>query len=103
VIRSRAIQEAELSKVDLPCLVSAIAFARTTKARNKRQAYRVFAASFADINKALRKLEAQSIAPDLSKLLAEYQRFLPVFDRREADKLPPLRGTGIDYSIKLDS
>ena len=63
----------------------------------------MFAASVADINKALRKLEAQSLAPNLTKLPAQYHQFSPVFDQREADKLPPLRGTGIDHSIELDS
>ena len=90
-IRSRATQEAELSKVNLPYLVSAIAFACTIRTQGRKQTCQVFAASLADINKALRKLEAQSLAPDLSKLSAEYQPFLPIFDRREADKLPPLR------------
>lgn len=63
----------------------------------------MFAASIADINKALQKLEAQSTTPDLSKLPAHYHQFLPVFDQRKADKLPPLRGTGIDHNIELDS
>ena len=103
MIRSRATQEAELSNVDLPCLVSAVAFTRTTRVRSKRQVCQVFATSVADINKALRKLEAQSLAPDLTKLPPQYHQFLPVFDRREADKLPPLRGTGIDHNIELDS
>jgi hypothetical protein len=58
LIRSRATQEDELSKVNLPCLVLAVAFARTTRARGKRQVCQVFAASLADINKVLRKSEA---------------------------------------------
>ena len=97
-IRSRAVQESALLAIDRPYPVSAVAFARAT-----RQKCQVFAASVADINKALQKLEAQSLAPDLSKLPAQYHQFLPVFDQREADKLLPLRGTRIDYNIKLDS
>ena len=69
-IRSLVTQESELAQLDSPCLISAVAFAQATSKR--RKSCRVFAASFADINKALRKLEAQSKAPDLSKLLAEY-------------------------------
>ena len=57
----------------------------------RRRRIQVFAASIADINKVLRKLEARSIAPDLSRLLANYYKSLPVFDLREVDKLPPLR------------
>ena len=99
-IRSLVTQESELAQLDSPRLVSAVAFARATG--KSRKGCQVFAASFADINKALRKLEAQSKAPDLSRLSAEYYRFLPVFDQREADKLPPLRGQGIDHSIDLE-
>ena len=40
-----------------------------------------------DINKVLKKLKARLIAPDLSKLLTNYYRSLPVFNLREADKL----------------
>jgi hypothetical protein len=101
VIRSKDVQEADLAKVDTPRPVSAIAFAIQAKQTRKKTS-RVFAASMADINKAIRKLEARAIQPDFSKLPAQYQRFAPTFDPREANKLPPLRGPNIDHPIDLE-
>ena len=34
-------------------------------------------------------------------LPGQYTDFLPLFSKKEANKLPPLHGKGIDYSIKL--
>jgi hypothetical protein len=100
IIRSKEAQELDLSRIDTPRLVSAISFQHTRKGRKDK--CQVFAASIADINKALRKLEAQSLQPDPTKLPEQYREFLPVFDKREADKLPPLRGPKIDHSIELE-
>jgi len=97
IIRSQTVQESAFTAVSRPYQVSAVAFARASK----RKDCQVFAASVADINKALQKLEAQTMAPDPAKLPSCYRQFLPVFDPREADKLPPFRGDGIDYYIEL--
>jgi len=97
IIRSQTVQESAFTAVSRPYQVSAVAFARASK----RKDCQVFAASVADINKALQKLEAQTMAPDPAKLPSCYRQFLPVFDPREADKLPPFRGDGIDHHIEL--
>jgi hypothetical protein len=36
------------------------------------------------------------------KLPEHYSEFLGAFNRSEAEKLPPLRGPGTDYTIKLE-
>ena len=66
--------------------------------RRKDQRVEVFAASLADIEKTLRP---KSITDPRTKLPKHYSEFLDVFDRTEADKLPPLRGPGIDHHIEL--
>jgi reverse transcriptase-like protein/integrase-like protein/chromodomain-containing protein len=99
IIRSKETQKSDLSQVDIPRLISAVSFQYLRRKKNNCQ---VFAVSVADINKALRKLEAQSLKPDFTKLPEQYRDFLPVFDRQEADKLPPLRGPGVDHSIELE-
>jgi hypothetical protein len=102
-IRSQEAQEADFAKIDVPRLVSAVAFTiQTRKPKRKRDACQVFAASVADINKALRKLEAQTLRPDLSRLPEQYHAFAPVFDPQEAQKLPPFRGPGVDHAIDLE-
>lgn len=65
IIRSREAQEQDFTQINTPSLISAVSFTRITKGKKKCQ---VFAASVADINKALKKLEARSSKPDLSKL-----------------------------------
>jgi hypothetical protein len=59
----------------------------------------VFAASMADINKALqmkRRTDPKEKLPDWV-----YKRFIKLFDHKEADKLPPHR-PGIDHRIELE-
>jgi hypothetical protein len=59
---------------------------------------RAFAASMADIEKAL----AVKKEVDLRTLLLDSLRDLyKFFLKSEADKLAPLRGLGVDYSIEL--
>lgn len=101
VIRSQEVQESDFSQIKDPLLVSAVSFTRMKSKKKGKGACQVFAASLADINKALRKLEAQGLRPDLSKLPSQYHKYVPAFDRKGADKLPPLRGPGIDHSIEL--
>jgi hypothetical protein len=99
IIRSREAQELDFTQINTPSLISAVSFTRMTKGKKKCQ---VFAASVADINKALKKLEARSSKPDLSKLPKHYHDYRPAFDRQEAEKLPPLRGPGIDHAIEIE-
>jgi hypothetical protein len=84
--------------------ISAVSFTqhhrRSSRDRARgKPAAQVFAASLADIEKALRVKEY--IDPR-TKLPPEYWKFLPVCDRKEADKLPPLRGPGTDHKIELE-
>ncbi len=59
----------------------------------------VFAASMADINKALatkRKTDPWTKLPEWA------MKHLAAFDQQKADTLPLSRGTGIDHSIELE-
>lgn len=60
----------------------------------------VFAASIADINKALKN---KQYTDPRTKLPLQYHEFIKVFDRKEAEQLPPLRGPGTDHAIELES
>jgi hypothetical protein len=81
--------------------VSAATFAGLLRrAKNPAEGVRVFAASIADINKAL----APKAAVDVKSLLPkQYQNYLELFNPKEAAKLPPHRGPGIDHRIELES
>ena len=58
----------------------------------------IFAASMADIEKALTPKQHG----DPEKLLPpQYHQFLDLFNRENADKLPPHRGKGVDHGIEL--
>lgn len=80
-------------------MISAAAFAVWNQPKYKRLGYRVFAASLADIEKALRIKE---YTDPRMKLPAHYHEYLSLFDRKAADTLPPLRGPGIDHRIELE-
>jgi predicted aspartyl protease len=97
VVRNRA-DELE-PDLELDCVeVSAVSFNRIAQGRQRRKV-EVFAASMADINKAL----AKKVKTDPRTKLPEfYQEFLDVFSQIEAAKLPPLRGKGIDHGIQLE-
>ena len=58
----------------------------------------VFAASLADITKALAQKPHQDPKEELPR---QYHQFLKLFDREEADVLPPLRGGNVDHKIEL--
>jgi hypothetical protein len=83
----------------LDCVVvSAVAFNRLARGKRHRKT-EVFAASLADINKAL----AVKVKTDpRTKLPKHFQEFLDMFSQSKATELPPLRGTGIDHEIQLD-
>lgn len=68
----------------------------TDKARKKSEDFTIFAASMADIEKAL--APKTKIEPK-EKLPPEYHEFLDVFSQTEADKLPPHRA--YDHKIRL--
>jgi len=79
--------------------IGAVAFQQQIKkARSQKNEVQVFAASLADINKAL----APKIKADTSKLLPEqYQWAKDLFDPKEASQLPPHRN-GMDHAIELN-
>ncbi|RYN98817.1 hypothetical protein AA0121_g13479 [Alternaria tenuissima] len=81
--------------------VSATTFAGLLKrSRDRESGVRVFAASIADINKAL----APKKAVDVKSLLPKhYQSYFELFNPKEAAKLPPHRGPGIDHRVELMS
>lgn len=81
--------------------VSAAAF-NTIASREKKNKALVFAASMADINKAIDKLNAKEKTINLQTLLPkQYHEYLHVFDLKEANKLPPHRD-GVDHEIKIN-
>ena len=78
--------------------VSATVFQFLTKKARKKSGTEVFAVSVADIDKALQgKPQA-----DLKKLPDWIQDFAKLFDRKEADTLPPNR-PGTDHQIELET
>ena len=59
----------------------------------------MFSATIANIEKAL----AIKTPIDLHiKLLKYFHEFLDIFNRTNVEKLPPLRGKGINYAIELE-
>ena len=79
-------------------LVSAVSFVASIRA-TKNDWSQVSAISLQDIDKAL--APKKTIDPR-TKLPRHYQEFLPLFSTKESDKLPPLRGKGVDHSIELE-
>ena len=59
----------------------------------------MFSSSMANIKKAL---TIRTETDPRTKLPEYYFEFLGAFDRLKAEKLPPLRGPGTDYTIKLE-
>lgn len=60
---------------------------------------KVFSITIVDIDKALR---ARTHTDPRTKLPKHLLKYLPVFDRKATNKLPPLRGKGVDHAIKLE-
>jgi predicted aspartyl protease len=96
IIRSERAFREETARVSAVRLVSAAAWS-ITRRRGKGKA-QVFAASMADINKALR---VKTYTDPAKKLPRDLHKHLDVFSRQESDRLPPLRGRGIDHEIEL--
>jgi transposase InsO family protein len=80
--------------------VSAATFAGLLKrSKDPKTGVRIFAASIADINKAL----APKKAVDVRSLLPKhYQSYYKLFNPKEAAKLPPHRGPGVDHRIEFE-
>lgn len=72
---------------------------RTRTRYDQRETTRIFAASLADITKAL---APKKHSDPREKLPKHYQDFLSLFDRTEAEKLPPHR-PGVDHTIPLET
>lgn len=66
--------------------------------KSKRHEVNIFAATLADINKAL---QSKVRTDPRKKLPPHYHEFLPAFDRQQADQLPPHRA-GVDHSITVE-
>jgi hypothetical protein len=81
--------------------VSAVTFAGLIrKAKSPREGVRVFAASIANINKAL---ELKKVINIEALLLEQYKSYRELFSPKKAAKLPPHRGPEVDHRIKLES
>jgi hypothetical protein len=79
--------------------ISAAAFAlHIGRKTRKRTGVQIFAASLRDINKAL---QTKIPTDPLTKLPRHLHDYVDVFDRKQADTLPPLRGPGIDHKVEL--
>jgi hypothetical protein len=94
-IRNQELQQAE-SALNL-AQVSANSFGFLTKRLQRNPSTKIFAVSLADIEKALRN---KTHSDPAQKLPRKYHQFLPAFDRKAADQLPPHR-PGVDHSIEL--
>ena len=79
--------------------ISAPAYSYWARQARRRPQVQVFAASMADIEKALK---VKSYSDPREKLPSHYHDFLDVFDRKQADRLPPHRGPSIDHRIELE-
>lgn len=78
--------------------IGANAFAMLKRQSQKDKNIQVFAVSLKDIEKAL---QPKVPTDPRTKLPQQYHQYLGAFDRREADKQPPLRGPEIDQKIEL--
>jgi len=79
--------------------VSAASFSYLAK-KSKKRNVEVFSASLADIQKALTR---KAKTDPRTKLPEWCKDFLDVFSPAEGEKLPPLRGQGVDHQIELEA
>ena len=100
IIRRSGVKILNTERLKSPeiCQISAVAFTRLAQGKFRRNTT-VFAASMADIAKAL---AVKKYTDPRTKLPAVYFPWLDAFDRKKADTLPPLRGPGIDHAIELE-
>ena len=82
--------------------ISSVAMQRFIKRPKHTKQYpkgtEIFAATMADIQKAL---EPKKRADPRTTVPTHYHDFLSLFEPKEAEKLPPHRGEGIDHKIEL--
>jgi hypothetical protein len=97
IVRSKEAFFSKQKEISRTVQVSATSFMMIKK--RKSQKAQVFAVSIADINKALRVKQKTDPA---TKLPAHFHDLLRAFDPKEAEKLPPHRGSGVDHAIKLE-
>ena len=81
-------------------IVSAAAFNTLVQRKKTTKLIEVFTASLADIQKALASRTKKRTDP-CTKLLKHFYKFLDIFDCTRAEKLPLLRGKGINYYIEI--
>lgn len=80
--------------------VSAATFAALVRRhRSAPKSVQIFTASIADIDKALQPKKPVDVR---ALLPAQYQEFYELFNPKEAEKLPPHRGPGVDHKIELE-
>ena len=96
-VRSERSFTADTSKISWARLVSAASWTMTRNRKGGKT--QVFAASMADINKALK---VKAYTDPKEKLPSHYHQYLDVFDRKASDKLPPFRGSAVDHRIDLE-
>ena len=72
--------------------------ARRSQLSDQTEPTRIFAASLKDIERAL---APKSYTDPRQKLPRHYHEFLPLFDRKKADQLPPHR-PGVDHEVPLE-
>jgi transposase InsO family protein len=97
VVRTAATFQQDTAHLTTGRLVSAAAW--TMIRRREGGKAQVFAASLADINKALR---GKTYTNPADKLPSFLHKHLSTFDRKAADTLPPLRGSNTDHRIELE-
>lgn len=96
-VRSEETFNEETARISSARLVSAVSW-NHLRTRKKRSA-QVFAASMADINKAL---QVKKPTDPKTRLPPHLHQFLDVFSREASDKLPPFRGPSVDNKIELE-
>jgi hypothetical protein len=80
--------------------VDAAAFAALLRRhKSAPNSVQIFAALIADIDKALQKKKLVDVRALLPK---QYQEFYKLFNPKEAKKLPPHQGPGVDHKIELE-
>lgn len=85
-------------QIDL-CQVGAPGYWLALRHARRKQRTQIFAASMTDIEKALK---TKTYSNPREKLPSHYHEFLDVFNRKDADRLPPHRGLHVDHRIDLE-
>lgn len=96
LVRNRA----RVTDPTIDCIaVSAVSLNRLVGRKKTKGEVEVLAASMADIQKAL---TPRKKTDPRTKLPSHYHEFLDMFNANKAEKLPPVRGQGIDHAIKIE-